>query len=256
MELTHLKNLNPHERDQRIEFDEPTHVYTIDGDSGYTSVTTWNNIHFEHFDADQIIRNMMNSPKWPTNKYYGKTPDEIKALWNKNRDESASAGTKLHYDIECFYNKSHVENTSIEYQYFKNFLEEFPELNSRPYRTEWTVFHEEWRLAGSIDMIFENEDGTLQIYDWKRCKDIRKTSQWGKFAITPCIEHIPDTNYWHYCLQLNIYKAIIESKYGKKVTDMYLVCMNPENKKKNYERIAVANLQEELNELMIWKQNL
>ena len=26
-----------------------------------------------------------------------------------------------------------------------------------PYRTEWMVYHEELRLAGSIDMIFENK---------------------------------------------------------------------------------------------------
>ena len=50
--LTYLANLNKHPRDDRILFDEPTHVYTIDGDSGFTSVTTWNHSHFEHFDSD------------------------------------------------------------------------------------------------------------------------------------------------------------------------------------------------------------
>ena len=34
------------------------------------------------------------------------------------------------------------------------------------------IFHEELMLSGSIDMIYENPDGTLQIYDWKRCKEI------------------------------------------------------------------------------------
>ena len=82
----------------------------------------------------------------------------------------------MYYDIECYYNNCPNENTSIEYQYFEKFLKDYPDLNKRPYRTEWTVFHEEWKLAGSIDMIFENEDGTLQIYDWKRCKDIK--SKW------------------------------------------------------------------------------
>ena len=36
----YLENKNKHERDERILFDEPTHTYTIDGDSNYTSVTT------------------------------------------------------------------------------------------------------------------------------------------------------------------------------------------------------------------------
>ena len=54
MSIDYLSKLNVHERDSRIEFDEPTHVYTIDGDSNYTSVTTWNHSHFEHFDADKV----------------------------------------------------------------------------------------------------------------------------------------------------------------------------------------------------------
>ena len=88
----------------------------------------------------------------------------------------------------------------------------------KAYRTEWTVFHEELKIAGSIDMIFENPDGTLQIYDWKRCKEIAKAPAFNKYSHIACIDHLPDTNYWHYCLQLNTYKAIIEEKYGKQVT--------------------------------------
>ena len=111
------------------------------------------------------------------------------------------------------------------------------------------VYHEELRLAGSIDMIFENEDGSLQIYDWKRCKDIVKTNGFGKCGNKECIEHLPDTNYWHYCLQLNTYKAIIEEKYGKKVTDMFLVCLHPDNSNKSYKRIKVVDLQSEVKDL-------
>jgi ATP-dependent exoDNAse (exonuclease V) beta subunit len=245
--LTYLAKLNPHERDERITFDEPTHTYTIDGDSNYTSVTTWNHSHFEHFDADKIIYNMMKSSNWTKSKYYGKTPDEIKKMWDNNRDQAASAGTKMHYDIECYYNECSNENDSIEYSYFRNFLLRFPDL--KPYRTEMTVFHEELKLAGSIDMIFENPDGTLLIYDWKRCREIVKTSGFNKFSTNEVISHLPDTNYWHYCLQLNTYKAILESKYDKKVVGLYLVCLHPENKNNNFQRIEVIDLQKEVKDL-------
>ena len=93
MSLDYLAKKNAHERDSHITFDEGPHIYTIDGDSGFTSVTTWNHSHFEHFDADAIIANMMRSPNWQLgHKYYGMTPDEIKASWDKNRDEAAAAG--------------------------------------------------------------------------------------------------------------------------------------------------------------------
>lgn len=242
---TYLAKLNPHERDSRIVFDEGPHIYYIDDScDGYVSVTTFNHHNFEHFDADAIIKNMMSSKRWSQSKYYGQTVDEIKAGWDKNRDEAAEAGTKIHYDIECYYNEVSVENDSIEYEYFRNFLKDYPDL--KPYRTEWTVFHEELKLAGSIDMVFEKEDGHLLIYDWKRSKGIVKTNGFGKWGQKECIEHLPDTNYWHYCLQLNTYKAILEEKYGKIVDELYLVCLHPENKNKNYQRIKVVNLQDEV----------
>ena len=120
MSLCYLAKKNAHERDDHITFDEGPHIYTIDGDSGFTSVTTWNHSHFENFDADTIISNMMQSSRWPQNKYFGMSADEIKAAWDKNRDEAAAAGTKMHYDIECYYNNMEVHNESVEYNYFKN----------------------------------------------------------------------------------------------------------------------------------------
>ena len=79
-EPTYLSQKNPHERDLCIVFDEGPHIYTIDGDSNYMSVTTWNHSHFPHFDADAIIIKMMKSPRWVKNKYYGMTHDGIKKL--------------------------------------------------------------------------------------------------------------------------------------------------------------------------------
>lgn len=246
---TLLEERNKHLRDNDITFDEGPHIYTIKGDSSFTSVTTWVHRHFAKFDSDKIIKNMMNSKNWTKSKYYGKTADEIKADWDKNKNEAADAGTKMHFDIECFYNECYKnDNDSIEFNYFKNFQEEVGSKMT-PYRTEWMVYHEEYRLAGSIDMIFENPDGTLQIYDWKRCKEIKKINAWDKYAITPELDHLPDTNYWHYSLQLNTYKRILEQKYGKKVTDMYLVCLHPNNSNSNYLRLKVPDLQGELDEV-------
>ena len=119
--MDYLKLKNPHERDSHIHFDEGPHIYTIDGDSDYMSVTTWNHSHFEKFNADKIIENMMKSKKWPESKYYSMTPEEIKDLWNKNGKEAAAAGTTMHENIERFYNECSVNDDSVEYTYFKQF---------------------------------------------------------------------------------------------------------------------------------------
>jgi hypothetical protein len=248
----YLAKLNSHERDPYIEFDEGPHIYTVRGEGGYTSVTTWNHSHFSHFDADGIIDRMLKGKNAsnPSYKYYGMSREDIKAAWDKNRDEAASAGTQLHYDIECYWNRIPLSNTSVEYGYFLNFVRDFPEL--KPYRTEWMIYYEELKLSGSVDMVFEKPDGTLLIYDWKRCKEISYDDR--RCAITDCIRHLPDTNFWHYSLQLNTYKTILEKKYGKTVTGLYLVCMHPENPYRNYERIEVPSLEKEMVDLFEYRR--
>ena len=269
-----LKRKNPHDRDARITFEPVEHKYFIDGDTNpnaFTSVTTWVHSHFEAFNADAVIDKMMASKSWATNeKYRGKTKDQIKAEWDLNRDLAAAAGTDMHAAIELYYDTqaaaaaAAAEETvsgdgyapgagpfpdTREFGYFLNFASTFAKT-LRPYRTEWTVFHEEAGISGSIDMVFENLDpvtgnptGTLSIYDWKRCKEIVRHNPFNKWATTPGLEHVPDTNYWHYCLQLNVYKFILQEKYDKKVTDLYLVCLHPDNSNHDYQRIKVADMQ-------------
>jgi hypothetical protein len=229
-------------------------------------VTTWVHTHFPHFDADSIITKMMSGKAWkPGHKYWGLSASQIKDSWDLKRDDAAGAGTRLHYEIECFMNSNvlrfeytHLEllqqhNILIKYDkryldfgnewsYFLNFVKDFPGM--KPYRTEWTVYHEELHLAGSIDMVYENPDGSLSIYDWKRSADITKVNGWNKCALTKEIDWMPDSNFWHYALQLNAYKMILESKYDKIVKDLYLVRLHPDSAE--YELIQVPDLKHDI----------
>jgi hypothetical protein len=98
-------------------------------------------------------------------------------------------------------------------------------------------------------MVYENPDGTLSIYDWKRCKEITRTTNWDQYALNPLIGHLPDTNFWHYSLQLNTYKRILEEKYGKTVSQLYLVRLHPENQDATYDLIEVPILTKEISDL-------
>ena len=249
--INYLKNKNKNERDKNANLDEATHIYNINGETDYTSMTTFIHSLFGKFDDDKIITNMMNSSKWGQNKYYGMSREEIKELWRKNNSQSTNAGTKMHYDIECFYNMINNNNNSVEFKYFMNFHNDIVQGKLEPYRTEWIVHAKDIKIAGSIDMIYKkgiNKEGKeiLDIYDWKRCKEIVKASGFNKWSVNQYLEHIPDTNYWHYSLQLNGYKYILENYYGKIVEDLYLVCLHPDNKNKNYILIKVPDLQEEI----------
>jgi len=269
---------NSHPRDANIQFFEEGHKYIIltEPDVKYTSVTTWNHSHFPKFEADSIIDNMMKSKSWKEgHKYWGLTPQQIKSQWNNNRDSVAGAGTDLHYEIECFNNNNMLssgytnkelyqiymsdnnlthESKAIEWRYFINFVRDNPDL--KPFRTEWTVYHDDVKISGSIDMIYENPDGTLSIYDWKRAKLITRINNFNKFAISPEICHLPDSNFWHYALQLNTYKAILEQKYGKVVKNLFLVRLHPDAEEKNYELIELPDLSTEIKDLFEERKKL
>jgi len=254
----YLAKLNAHERDPFIEFDPVPHVYTVRGEGGYTSVTTFVHSHFEHFDAEAQAQKIvagknMSNPKY---KYYGMTAEQIAQMWQKTGEEASAAGTKLHYDIECYWNGWTVENASIEYGYFLKFVSDFQAKNTgvKPYRTEWMVYYEELKFSGSIDMVFENPDGTLRIYDWKRCGEIPAEAFGGKCAKTECIKHLPDCKFWQYSLQLNTYKMILEAKYGKTVTELCLVCLHPDNAYKTYDLLPVPVLDAEMEALVYFRK--
>lgn len=249
---TKLQIDNHHIRDDRIVFDEGPHKYYIDGDDGsnYTSVTTWVHSHFEHFDPEPIIKNILKGKKWGTDpeyKYYQKTAEEIKEMWAKNGEEASTAGTLTHFNIECYYNDVPREDTSVEYEYFLKFAKDHPHL--KPYRTEWCVFYEDLKLSGSIDMVFYNtETEKYCIYDWKRVKEIKMDNAYqSKYAQTECIKSLPDTNYWHYTLQLNIYSRILKEKYNIETTELCLVVLHPDND--TYEKVPVDFIHDSIDKL-------
>jgi hypothetical protein len=211
----------------------------------------------------------MKSKGWKKgHKYWGLTKEEIKAQWNANRDAVSGAGTDLHFEIECFLNNNHLQpnytnkelhddyiinNNSphdfkpLEWQYFINFIRDFSEI--RPFRTEWLIYDDDVKISGSIDMVYENPDGTLSIYDWKRSKNITRINNFNKFGLPPQICHLPDSNFWHYALQLNTYKAILEKKYGKIIKELFLVRLHPDAEEKTYELIKLPDLSTEIKEL-------
>lgn len=275
-----LAVVNAHPRDERIQFEEESHTYTIDGTrAGWTSCTGFLHNFFGHFDADAVIAKMMSSSKWYESKYYGMTAEEIKKMWSDKGKASSEAGTRMHLDIEHFYNalpavwitegtvEAITEGTYVpgeavtggggetegkrrcvdidtgivamreaddwtaaggaEWDYFKDYQRAYGS-RFEPFRTEWLVFDEEHKVAGSIDMVYKKSDGTLAIYDWKRIEEV-KTENRFQSGLGP-VAHLPDTNYWHYSLQLNVYRYIIQKHYGYTVSELALVVLHPNNR--------------------------
>lgn len=241
-----LAKLHSHPRDRRVRFVDEGHVYYIDGDSrNIVSVTTLVKKYSIPFDADRVITGIFRSPAYKEgHKYWGLSREEIKENWAELGKDASTRGTAMHANIESVYNGIEVEDDSPEFDQFSRFKAEHDQLE--PFRTEWVVFTDEHRIAGSIDMVFRDPDnGDLYIYDWKRSKEIKKR---GFEKMRAPLNHLDDVNFNHYSLQLNIYKWILERYYDVKVRGLFLIVLHPDQK--CYKKIPCADLQEEVTDLM------
>lgn len=264
-----LYKKNPHPRDYYIIFDEIPHRYYIKGvTEGWTSVTTVVHECFSEFNAYMIAKNMVKSKNFPGDPKYEKYRQitEIPGLsqaeliqkimksWEDNCAEAADLGTQLHRSIELFYNDvlEEKENDSVEYQnHFGDFKVVAKELlNLEPYRTEWTVYSEEDKICGSVDMLFRNtKTGKFALMDWKRSREIKlKGFKKGKF---PC-DDISDCNMEHYTLQLNFYKYIMETYYGLEIETMDIVVFHPNNP--TFKSFTVPNRQDKIKQILKFRK--
>ena len=95
-----LKNVNFHDRDNRIFFDEENHIYTIDKNKKAKSVTELISEFFPKFDKEYWAK-----------KESQKTGENIKDIikrWEELGEKARIEGTDLHNQIENFLSFFHT----------------------------------------------------------------------------------------------------------------------------------------------------
>ncbi len=241
-----LNGNKSHPRDKRIAFDPINHRYFIDNNPDTISVSQLIDKFFPEFDAIRAAQNLN-----PNNELYGLPVDTIVEIWKKKGIEAAELGTHLHKQIENYYKLIPYDASSIEIQYFLNFKEQY--RNMTPHRTEWRIFDEAFLLAGTVDMVYKREDGAYYIFDWKRSGKVvnadgtLKTSDpnhfYTKFAYGG-LNHLTDDSYYKYALQLNVYRHILERKYGYIISSMNLLILHPEYS--TYHLVTIPTMKDEV----------
>lgn len=218
-----------------MEFLEEEHKYIHNGEE-YISVTTLLSEFFSKFEPYEVIENYyhywQNNPNSP---YFSKSKEEIKLMW----EENTKLGTILHKHIETYLKGKKVFNFGLktakinkEFSHFKRFLENNSHLEI--FESEFIVFSEILKLAGTIDGVFINKDtGKLVLIDWKRVKNISKEGDYCK----PPIERFRDCNYYKYALQLNFYRFLLKNFIDREVEAMYIVQLHSD-----YENYIVYNI--------------
>ena len=232
----------------------------MDGKKINYSVTGLIESFFPEFDSDYwsdkkaIERIKIEGGKLTDENIY-KVKKDILMEWEENRKDAADKGTILHEKIENFYNNIEDNLDAPEFTYFKNFIQKYPKL--KPYKTEWRIFDSNLSLAGSIDMVYEKDNGDLFLFDWKRSTKIINGA--GHLIESDYdygfdeLSHIADNSYNRYSLQLNLYKYIIESNYGKKISSMNLLILHPHFH--NFFHLQIPDLEKETKFLITAARN-
>lgn len=212
---------NAHERDGKLQFDPESHTYFLNGKK-LKSVTTLVEECFPQFDAVY----------WANRKapQEGVTPGELMERWEREAQRARDLGTIMHDKIERYYLGEDSGDDTDAYRLFRSFAT----VNRlHPYRTEWRIYFEEYGIAGTLDFLERTPQGTYNIYDWKRSRklvnrygQVEMTSPFRKTALYP-VSHLPDCSYYHYALQISVYRYILEQKYGININRMRLGVFHP-----------------------------
>jgi len=166
-------------------FDPKAHVYTLDGEplNGTTTViknvmppmlARWGAQCAVDYAKDKISLELLTKNAAESSVEIISILDKAVNVWSKVRKEKAEDGTEMHSKLEE-YVRHCIDNNSgkpvkIERETIPQVTEfaEWAQQNvKRFFYTEVNVFSKELWLGGQLDLVFELNDGTMAIGDFK-----------------------------------------------------------------------------------------
>ncbi|CAE7836607.1 unnamed protein product [Symbiodinium sp. CCMP2592] len=154
--------------------------------------------------------------------------NEILDLWDRRRNEAANSGTWMHAMLERLLNGYMIRANRMQGELNAAICILSQMESVEVYRTEWCIYAVDEDVAGSIDLVLKEKDEDIYyLVDWKRSEKLRDNYNSFGRAMKPPLHEVPDCQGYHYRLQLNIYKWILEKYYGIKVRDMKVICIHP-----------------------------
>lgn len=199
-------------------FDPAAHRYTHAGRE-CISVTTLVGKFKKPFDAD------FWAGRKAKERGGGCSASDIKAEWDAKRDASCELGTAVHeYAEECASSLwTYDENPPFDdrpphlHGYCAGVQATYRDHRIQAIHAELMICEPAFGVAGTVDLLADTTpqgDPRFAILDWKTNADIEHESRYNAKMLAP-LSHLADTNYWHYALQLSIYRVILERLYGE-----------------------------------------
>lgn len=138
----------------------------------------------------------------------GVTPEELQLKWHKERDDSVIRGVSFHSAAEHF-----IKTGKIKQDHNAKLVKLFKKKHSfeGELLTEKRLWSEEHGIAGTADIVELFDDNTISIQDFKTNKKLDDKAFFGKKLFAP-LNHIPDSKFHLYELQLSLYAFLLEEK--------------------------------------------
>ncbi len=236
--MSRFTDAGQYAQDDDIDFLPDGHIYLYRGNRQLLPVSSLIAYFFEQFDAQATAERLFARDHIPV--------AESLTKWERTGRKASEVGTFVHEQTENWFQHGHfdtvydfhfhgqVEHVSVERER-EQFMHFITDYHIEPYRQEWPVFDLDLNIAGTIDMVCRNDDGTYTIYDWKRSSKIIdrqgnliREGFRGKMSLTERGICVPDTAYSHYCIQQNLYRYMLQQHYGIRVRALNLVVLCPD----------------------------
>ncbi|MCS7317125.1 MAG: hypothetical protein NZZ41_02230 [Candidatus Dojkabacteria bacterium] len=210
-----------------LEFEEESHRYSLKSHPEKKLVSVTSLIKkLDSFDEEYWSKKKA--------KELGVSAEQIKDEWKNISKAATERGTIVHKYMENKALGRKADNSGVE-KYRSTLMRLYRDLVKK-YKvicTELRMYDPDLGISGTCDKLaFNVETKKFALLDYKTGKPLEKNPTYvdkstgevkeSKFKLNPPYSHLPNSNYWKYCLQLSVYRYIL-GKRGIKVDEGLLI---------------------------------
>lgn len=189
-----------------ITFKEDTHQYFNERGEEYKSTSKVLSEFKPEFDAKKIA--------YFVARREGKTTEQVLKEWSDISKKACESGTLIHSSMEKFIKGDVSWEQDKDADVVRNFQKVCPLIEGSNRLSEVRLWNDDYKVAGTSDLIEEVGKKFFNVYDFKSNK-VFKFSSYKEQSMLEPLEHLPASSFIIYTLQLSIYAYMHEKLTGK-----------------------------------------
>ena len=188
----------------KIHFNEEQHSYRMDDDD-YISVTSLIKQFYPSFDPTGEL-----TAKCALKK--GISPREMAEEWTRLGDIAKEKGTEIHLLAQEILEGTYTYPSPIKPEITAKIRLLSPlceQIKPDLIACEQIIYNQEFKIAGTIDLLTLDEQGFIEISDWKSNRKPIQVDKYWEMMLEP-LNTLPANDYHKYALQLSLYRYLLE----------------------------------------------